>query len=263
MGGGYSTHLIQVLIYKNDPGIFTGAMWFLPFLCVSLIIYYMSDHASRMLCKWNDMSSAKAYMNVETIRFVLAVLLMIIGIVLIEIKELSKYNINVSMLMQPVILMGEKMYKCFIEGEKYKQNVFRLAFMPLALFMLLFLNATNSELELSKRIIPEHLQILIIPIALLFCLSFAAFLENFKLTSKIFGLFGAKSFYIMAFHFMVFKGVDAIIGKLCMVDYDVLLLYPYSFRELRFVYILLGMILPLFIAILVGKLKKELTIKFK
>lgn len=44
---GDRSHLIKVLIYKNDPGVFTGAMWFLPFLCVSLLIYYLSDYASR------------------------------------------------------------------------------------------------------------------------------------------------------------------------------------------------------------------------
>lgn len=186
-----------------------------------------------------------------------------IGYCLVVNKEFSKYNINVSLLMQPIIFMGERTYMSYIEPKKYKALIFRLLFLPIALCMILFLNVTNSELELSKSLIPTHLKILIIPVAIIFCLSFAAFAENFKLTSRIFRLFGATSFYIMAFHFMVFKGVDAIIGKLCMVDYDVLLLYPYSFEELRLVYILLGVILPAFIAILVCKLKKALIFKFK
>lgn len=62
----------------------------------------------------------------------------------------------------------------------------------------------------------------------------------------------------MAFHFMFFKLIDAIIGLTIGkgIEADVLAYFPISFPSIRFFYVLAGIIFPLIIGVSVNGIKK-------
>lgn len=61
--------------------------------------------------------------------------------------------------------------------------------------------------------------------------------------------------YVMGYHFIVFKLVDAITSAFVATTPEQLKLFPYSFPQCRVLYISLGVLLPCVIHCMIDKAK--------
>lgn len=71
-------------------------------------------------------------------------------------------------------------------------------------------------------------------------------------------VFGRYSFWIMCGHIMVFKVIDGITGIFLNTDSLTLQQFPWTFPELRGIYLIAGVIIPVIIGEAVEKAKVKL-----
>lgn len=91
------------------------------------------------------------------------------------------------------------------------------------------------------------------------CLYLALLLEKTKKIGQFFALWGKHSFDIMALHFLVFKLIDGIYGRVFHYPIEYYSAFPHSFGKLLWpVYVLLGTSLPALAAHVWEKKKKQL-----
>lgn len=226
---------IQILLFLPS-GIFVGAMWFVPSLFIALFLYYV-------------IYNLKIH---QKFKLLIIILFSLIGYVLVW-KGIGLPTINRGLLMMIFISLGH------ITNEKEWLNYIKPKHILILLPVMIFINVFKYfEIEISKGLLSSGWFFIISLIGILFCTSLSKLIEKSSSVSKLFTNLSAQSFYIMSFHFIVFKSFD-IIYSLTVNDYSNIQAYPISYPSFRIVYFILG----LFISIILGKAIHPVISKIK
>ena len=78
-----------------------------------------------------------------------------------------------------------------------------------------------------------------------FCLSLKELIKQNSVIANFFTFLGLNSAVIMAYHFIAFKLFDVFISLLLNDSYDSIRCFPISYPNLRFLYIIVGVFIPL------------------
>ena len=187
----------------------------------------------------------------------IGILSAIIGSLLIVNKAWFSYYIHISIISISFICLGI-LYKKY--EEKISRFVTTWSWMPSAIIIFIILKQYTSWIDLSANMIinPPIFYLLSI-LGIYFCLSVAKTIDYFKNTKIIFEIIGKNSFHIMAMHFMIIKFIDITYAYLKGIkDYDLISIFPYSFSsKLWFIYIILGVFIPIIIITPFKKFKEK------
>ena len=206
-----------------------GAMWFVPFLAAAQMCFWISLH----ICNSCPFLRSKPY--------IFSLILGFIGGLLVLNHGVGKYYLFIALLMQPVMVMGYMARKC-----NWFNSLITLRFLvlPSAAIMLLIVKFSNRQIELSKGEIFENpfLFYLITFVGIVFCFSLSSIIAGYDPLKNLMQSIGKMSFYCMAFQFVAFKLIDVIYGVFCQCDQDTLVVFPYSFAQLRPVYLVFAVV---------------------
>ena len=218
-----ASKVVHIVLYQPSGGVFVGALWFMPFFTVSVIIF---EIIMRVLKN-------------EKCRVAACILLGCAGLYFVNRDMFSTYYLNFALLMQLILLLG---YLSKNYGSKVIDKVAQW-FWPIPALLLILLNLiTGYEVELSKHHTYGPFFYFVVIIGLVFCVSLAKCLARLKHASAL-AWIGQHSFEIMAFHFMMFKLLDGVVGKVTHNNAQAdLLAFPISHETVgfRILYVVVG-----------------------
>ena len=224
----------HILLFRLD-GYFTGAMWFMPFMAIASALY-------SIILNIKEKSNILYYLVV----FVSGVL----GIILVSARGIGRYYIWLALLMIPIMAIGN-------EYDRIKGVVKHQRIPVFAVVFTMLLICIKGEIELSKGIIYGRIAFYpVILLGLLFCIQLKDSLLKISILSTIFELIGRNSMYIMGYHFIAFKIIDAIMSIFCKTSVEQLRLFPYSFPQCRVLYILGGLLIPCLIGLAISRINE-------
>ena len=221
-----------------------GTLWFIPMMLVAKLLFII-------------LYSKNVFNHRQTNIISIGILSAIIGSLLIVNKAWFNYYIHISIISISFICLGI-LYKKY--EEKISRFVTTWSWMPSAIIIFIILKQYTSWIDLSANMIinPPIFYLLSI-LGIYFCLSVAKTIDYFKNTKIIFEIIGKNSFHIMAMHFMIIKFIDITYAYLKGIkDYDLISIFPYSFSsKLWFIYIILGVFIPIIIITPFKKFKEK------
>jgi fucose 4-O-acetylase-like acetyltransferase len=238
--------IIKTCAFKPS-GILMGAMWFVTFFFLVNLFYNVLHKVAQ-----------------SRIRRVIIMLLAIVGILLIQadnivnkifiIELLEKYSVQRALIALPFMELG-----AYSREKNLHSHIHIWIWIPMSIIILLSNYFTGRQIDISSNIIYGGFSFFPITIiGIIFCISLAKFIIfcSNEIIVIAFQIMGQQSFDIMALHFIIFKIIDGIVGKMNLfhTSSQQLLLFPYSFPKLWLVYTILGIIIPIGIK----KLKKLL-----
>lgn len=238
------SRIVHILMFQ-PLGILVGAIWFIPFLFITLLIYKVTT---------DFLDNFPIFIEIIII-FSLGLL----GIFLTSNGLIDFYYINKSLVMLPIVLLG-KLFHIF---ESKMQKFICLKSFFVSMGLLIFINSI-FPFHIDIACNQLHNNFLFYPITLigiLFCLSSAKILYNMKYVGDFIAICGKNSIYIMVFHFIVFKLIDIsifTISKNSVSSYDVLSRYPISYN-CRILYSILGVVFPLIVNLLIKEIKYKIS----
>lgn len=235
--------ILKIILFR-PAGVFVSAIWFVPFYCVSVLIFHSLMQIKIRTC---------------ILGYITVIIAGIAGLFLTKLG-IRLYDIDIALCMQPIMLLG-LLYREKKELIILKKWNSTLLFAILYMFLILILNYfTSGEIELSKRMVYYGIGFYpVIILGILFLIFSAEVLKTTKI-GKILAIAGKNSFAIMAYHFIIFKLIDVIAVDFFKYPKESMALFPYSFSELRVTYILLGAIIPIGLSILVNWFVKKLIL---
>jgi len=228
---GLLSKMYRIILFRTS-GIFVQAMWFIPFLCITQIMFYYIIKIPS-----------------QTYKYIIILFCMLIGTFLTKHGYLHYYNINISLLMIPIMFLGKFLPYILL----YKKWEITTICFASGLSVLICNHISGYEIDLSKAIIyGNYLFYPIVIVGIVFCLSLTICLIKYNniiilFIKKICTICGQYSLYIMAYHFIIFKIIDGCIHKF-ITNENVLncRLWPIGYPEIRPIYIILGIALPIF-----------------
>lgn len=222
-----------------------GAFWFLPMFLVTLVLfaYFIS------------ISAKTKYPNALNILIVL--LFAVVGLVITVGKIDLAYHIQTSILAIPIVFLG---YYTKIYWEKIDKYITSWGWIIAALIILFVLSLDIGQIELAKnQIINIYLFYPVTIIGMYFCLSLGKLIDKTKLTN-LFSFIGKNSFHIMGLHFVSFKLVDFVTSKIMNVtDVEIIGKFTNSGYDIKLVYVLAGIIIPLILISCYRLVQKSVT----
>lgn len=244
--------IVKTLLFFPS-GILMGAMWF--------VTFYFMVNASYLLI---DRVVKKYFANNLPVRYVIVCGLSLIGVMMLCCDKLQQYRIiellntyviSRAFLALPFMELGR------IAKRKKIHRYIKEYIWVVMLFLILLLNYFSGErIDLADGYIYGGILFYPVTVAgLIFIVSLSKFILKIgKRALLLFLSIIAKySFHIMAFHFIVFKIIDGVIGKLGIINAKVeqLRLFPYSFPQIWWLYLLLGILIPVGIVHVLSKTK--------
>lgn len=167
------------------------------------------------------------------------------------------YNVHLVLLVQVFFAAGWLLKTC-LPGFKLLLKGWAAAVCALVLAVLV--NVYQLYFDLAMGRIGNGWQYFFLAfLGIYCCLYLALLLEKTKKIGQFFALWGKHSFDIMALHFLVFKLIDGIYGRVFHYPIEYYSAFPHSFGKLLWpVYVLLGTSLPALAAHVWEKKKKQL-----
>ena len=221
-----------------------GALWFIPMMLIAKILFVI-------------LYSKNIFNNRLTNTISIGLLTGIIGSLLIVNNAGYIYYTQISIISISFICLGV-LYKRY--EDKINLFITNWSWMPSAIVIFIILKQYTSWIDLSANMIinPPVFYLLSIT-GIYFCLSLAKTIEYFKKSKRLFEIIGKNSFHIMALHFMIIKLIDISYAYLKGIkDYDLISKYPYAFsNKLWFIYIILGVLIPIVIITPFKKFKEK------
>lgn len=228
-----------------------GALWFIPVYIFASTLFGAIISFSRRFEKELEIK--------KDISIIVITLLMAVLGTIINIKNINlMLHIQTVPLVIPFFTAGYYFQKC---GSKISKYLNCLALIISFIIMFIFAYKLNIHIDLSSNMLGNtSLFYFISLIGIFFCLCLAAVIQKIKMPSNIFASFGKYSFEIMAIHFTVFKIIDCIYARIKGITDPIIFgRFPYAFKELWLVYIILGVTIPTILIILIDKNKKRFT----
>lgn len=169
------------------------------------------------------------------------------GVILFQKQLYFGYHLHVAILMVPVYFVGYFVRKKQIDVKKYIKWYAALVCAGLFWYYLVVKGCT---IELSAAVIPPGISFYVISaVGIYLCCFVAVCLEKLSGLGKYVALAGRYSFDIMALHFLVFKLTDGIYGRMSGLPAENYAIFPHSYPQLHVVYLVLGVVVPLVIAV--------------
>lgn len=245
--GFFIKDIIKTITFRPS-GIFVGALWFVPFIfLVGLagnIIYKMLKNKTKLL-------------------LVVVLVLGVLGLCScniygkyfnIIINLLDGYSVSRVLIAIPIFFMG-----MYVKNKNLLKRINPFIWPFAGIVILLFNYITGKKVDIAAyEIYGGYLFYIITIIGIIFIVSFGNFVALNKTTGDIVSYIGKLSLSIMAGHFMVFKLIDGIAGQVVKVGSDRLQLFPYSFPQLWWLYIILGITIPIVVSIIIEKIRLKI-----
>ena len=216
----------NVLFFRQD-GFYVGAMWFVPFMAVTVLMY--------------SVIYLLFYNNYRNGFYVIVIILGVIGLLMVPYKGIGGYYKWIAMLMIPIMTLG-KVYKKY-ENQLDAINVYIIV--PVVSLILVILYCGNNQIELSKGLIYSRVGFYPLScLGILLCIVIKNLIIKFNVLEKIISKIGNYSMFIMGYHFIIFKCIDVVISKINNVSIEQLNLFPFSFPQMRIIYFVGGIFIP-------------------
>lgn len=249
----FITQAIKILLFVNGGGV-DGALWFLQLLFITSIIYII---LKKIIEKAN-------LTNVT--RYILFGLIGIVGLILNNNGIIIAYRIDAAFIAIPFMELGYQMHEKkpeLLKGELFQNFLLKFGvFACLSLVLVSSVYWLNIDIDIAKgKTRPILLFIAVSMLGIFWCVSLMQLIIGNKIVAKIFISIGQASAYIMAYHFMIFKLCDYF-WHFNNCDSN-LSLHPYSYPELRPLYVSVGVLLPTALNFLIMIVRNKHGIKKK
>lgn len=229
---------------------YMGAMWFVPWLLISELVFYMIWRVIKRFDFW--------------VQILVVLLIGFVGMGLTQMHNgwISKWYVDLAMVITPILYLGYFMKsKGWISKSKYSSKSWMI--MIVSAELIIIVNAiTGLRVEFSQHEYYGGIGLYpMVVLGLIFCLCLGKVVRRNRCLSVIFSICGRYSFWIMALHFLIFKIIDRLYYYLYAArieDISVVYYFPYSFPQCRPFYIILGCGIPVMMAVIFGKLKDQI-----
>ena len=225
-------------LFYMPAGILTGALWFMPFFSLALIIYTIEKKIQDS--RW---------------RVIVCILLGFGGLLLVYLKAPNIYYLNFALAVQPILFLGE-LGKKYIPKYKSLPIQYHLIICFCSSLLISAINYfSGNEIEFSKEKIYGVWGFYpMVFVGIIFCLSLASIMKG-HIAANIFAFLGKSSFVIMALHFQTFKIVDLVMKRF-IEDSDITN-FPVSYPQIgvRIAYFIIGLAAPSVIAIVYNEIR--------
>lgn len=234
--------LNSCLFQSIEP--FSAAMWFIPILLVSLIVYNFIT---------NLVINIKDSKEKEIKRTIIILLITILGIYLNN----KNYNIGLHyqtvFVIMPFIHLGQ-IIKLYFKDKLYPNLL--VSFITIIITILCLLKL-NGGVELSINQIWNPFIFYVLGSLLIYVVyTICFYLDKFSKIASIFEYIGKNTFQIMCLHIVSFKVLDYIVINCFTKNYVILSNFTISYEKLFIGYIIIGITLPLIFVYLLKKLKE-------
>ena len=250
---GYSLQQLiseSISFIRFWPGnSYSGAMWFLPCLFITEILFYVIE---KTIFKFPDFIQIGIY-----------IFFSLLGFLFVKCNFIF-YNIDLVFLLLPVMKIGLYVSNNNIHLIIKSINIRLISVLVFLLSALIFLINffTQQKIDFVNRQLYGLIGLYpMISLGLILCVLSAVLIEKNTYLGKVLSVCGKSSFYIMCYHIFVFKLIDLLYFKIyAKLIYDVKTLYqsPYSYSELRFIYIFLGTVIPVVLSVIIKNIKKKI-----
>lgn len=227
-----------------------GALWFVPVFVFASVIFgaiiYFSRKISRLVKRKNILLK-------NTLIIVATIFVGAVGLYLNNKDIYTTLHSQTSFLVVPFFTAG---YYLRILSEDMSKVLKIYIFIPI--FIILYYMAYRYIFSVdlaTNKIGSIYLFYVVSFLGIYFCLYISKVIYNIKYI-KYFNIFGKYSFEIMACHFLVFKIIDYIYAYFNGINDSLIYgMFPYAFRNLWYIYILLGLTIPTSLFYLLDKVK--------
>ena len=218
---------ITNIVTFNGCGELMSALWFVPMLFFSLVIFAAIEKGSNVFFK-----NEKLLMAIQGV-FVICV--GVLGLYTTEKQFVMLYNMQISYLFVPIIFAGNVLKRSKLIRK------WDVLFLGCSFFMMqYFLKLNIGIIELSKfMIVNKWIFYPLTLIGSLFCLSLTSVLCRSLKMERILAICGKYSFDIMALHFVCFKLLDFVLCNLFNKK-ELLSAFPHAFDSLWILYVICG-----------------------
>ena len=235
---------------------FGGAMWFIPVYIIASLLFGIIIYFSNKV-KSNGLLGLKVDKNIFII--ISSILCGIIGYYFVHNNLYVMLHIHTSFLVVPFFTIGYYVRNNVKNLRKYLNII---AFIMSFGVLLFFAYRTDYWINLTDNITGNILLFYLISlIGIYFVLYLSNLIYKIRYVNKYFEKLGIYSFEIMAFHFVIFKMIDFIYSIKGIMNHtissEIYGIYPYAFRQLWPIYIILGATVPMLVFLIFDKAKKQ------
>ena len=231
-------YIIRIFLFDSKVPL-TGTFWFIPCLFINSSIAFFIEK------------------SIKQIKYLLVILCIFLCLCLIfyvfEIR--FYYNLHLIPWIQIIFLLALLFKKMNFIKFFYtmKQDISLLCFSSIIYVLIYFF--PDVRIDVASGVFPNvFVWFIIIINSVLFVFSISSFAQYVK----VFSLIGKHSFYIMCLHFCVFAMINIVLSGFTNSE----ITYKLQYKQYAFIYVLLGVTIPLFISILIsfikGRCKKSL-----
>ena len=235
------------LFISNE--LFSSAMWFIPVMIISIVLFKAIDYNSAKL------------KHSEVFRFLFVIFSMLIGI------YLNDKNINIglhyqtSFVVLPFIYIGFLFKK--IKFDKIKSS-FNISILIITIVCTYFcIMNIDGKIDMAHNNLWNPFLFYILPSLIAYSLYYLSGLIRNKRIISIISYVGEHTIPIMCLHFVVIKVIDLVYIKLVTHNNQILSAFPYSYDKLLIVYLIAGIVIPIIIEYIINKVvhlfKKKLS----
>ena len=242
--------LNSFLFISNEP--FSAAMWFIPVLIVSLIIFnFITNYSSK----------TKILQRKELLRFSLVFLITIIGIYL-NYKNLNiGLHYQTSFAIMPFIYLGHciKLY-----GSKILKSNIKLAAL-LIILIIIIIYKIPGQVELSQNCLwKPHLFYILSPLMIYVIFTISTYINKHNhILTNLLSYIGKNTISIMCLHILFFKLFDFVYINLITHEYDKIGMFTCSYQDIWIIYSIIGITGPLLTNYIAQKIIQKSKFKIK
>lgn len=239
----------KILFFVNGGGV-DGALWFLQMLFIASIIYMMISIAFEK----RDVTNS--------IRFIIGLFIGVVGIILNSRGFIIAYRIDAALIAIPFMEFGYQIRQRNprLLHSKFNPNLLSRVTLLIGLSIILIGSVClfGYEVDIAKgKTSPMIWFIGVSMLGILWCISLMYVIIENKVLRKAFLKIGQESATIMAYHFMVFKVCDYVYNMILGSESN-LALHPYSYPELRALYVMGGIFIPIIIKVVLETVRNKL-----
>lgn len=221
---------------------FAAALWFIPVLLASLIIFNFIYYITRSVDK-----------NKEIERAIIIVLCTLLGIYLNRNNLSLGLHYQTSLVVLPFIYIGQLVRKHGLEAIKIN----KLLALLIVVITLLTIKFIPGRVDLSQNNLWHSYLFYPLSIGMLYVTYVIGFVVNqhFKKITNILVYIGIRTLPIMGLHIVCYKLLDFIVIHLFTKNYDVLPRFTVSYSQFWPIYTIVGIIGPLLFLYCIEKIK--------
>ena len=242
-----TTSIINTSLFFGTETL-SGALWFVPVYIFASVLFGIIVYYSRKVSDKKNM-------------FIIAcsVLFGLLGCYLIHRNIYLMLHVQTSFLVIPFFMIGYFLNNYINDLKKYLNIVVGFICMVVLIYLSF---RTNFRINLTDNITGNYLLFYFVScVGIYFCLVVSYVFNKIKLVEKLFNFIGRYSFEIMAFHFLIIKIIDFIysLPKIMngTISSDIYGIFPYAYKNLWPVYIILGTLVPALLFYLIDMIRKN------